>query len=56
MDAIPTELDCESILQMMQDAPEAAAVILEMLVELEETDESCIRKIKELQDRTTEAA
>jgi hypothetical protein len=56
MDAITTELDCKSILQMMQEAPEAAAVFIEMIAELEETDENCIKKIRELQARNTVAA
>ncbi|MEZ5542753.1 MAG: hypothetical protein R3F42_12005 [Pseudomonadota bacterium] len=49
MDRISTELDCESILQMLQERPENADAILEMIADLDEVDESCIRKIMEMQ-------
>jgi hypothetical protein len=56
MDTIRTELDCESVLHMMEEAPEVAAVIIDMIAELEETDENCIKKVRELQARNTVAA
>jgi hypothetical protein len=49
MDSIPNELDCQSILQMMQETPEAAAAIIDMIAELEDTDQNCIKKVRELQ-------
>jgi hypothetical protein len=56
MDTISTEIDCESVLQMMQEAPEVAAVIIDMIAELEEADETCIKKVRELQARNAVAA
>jgi hypothetical protein len=49
MNAIPTEFDCNSIMQMLKETPDAAAVILEMIAELEGVDENCLRKARELQ-------
>jgi len=56
MDNMPTALDCQSIMEMMQETPETAAVIIDMIAELEETDENCLKKIRELQARNTVAA
>lgn len=57
MDSLPTEFDCESILQMLQETPDAADVIIDMIADLEEVDENCIRKVRELrQAKGTEAA
>ena len=56
MDAINADFDCSSILQMMQEAPESAAVIIDMIAELDEADENCIKKVRELQARNSVAA
>lgn len=48
MDSLPTEFDCESILQMLQETPDAADVIIDMIADLDEVDENCIRKVREL--------
>jgi len=56
MDTLPTEFDCESILQMMEETPDAAAVIIDMIADLEEADEACLRKVRELQAKHTVAA
>ena len=56
MDNLSTDFDCNSILQVMQETPEAAAVILDMIAEIEETDENCMKKVRELQARNTVAA
>ena len=56
MENMPTALDCQSILEMVQEAPETAAVIIDMIAELEETDPNCIKKVRELQARNTIAA
>ena len=56
MDAMPTAIDCQSILQMMQETPEAAAVIIDMIAELEETDQNCLKKVRELQASKAVAA
>jgi hypothetical protein len=56
MDNLSTDFDCKSILQMLQESPEAAAVIIDMITEIEETDENCIKKVRELQARNTIAA
>ncbi len=49
MDTIHADFDSRSILLMMQETPEAAAVIIDMLAELLETDENGIKMIRELQ-------
>ena len=56
MDNMPTALDCQSILEMMQEVPETAAVIIDMIAELEETDPNCLKKVRELQARKIMAA
>ena len=56
MDNITAEFDCETILQMMQETPEEAAVIIDMIADLEETDQDCLRKVRELQGKSTVAA
>ena len=56
METINAEFDCKSILQMMQDTPEAAAVIIDMIAGLDDTDETCIEKVRELQARNAVAA
>ena len=56
MDAMPADIDCESILQMMQETPEAAAVIIDMIAEFGGADENCIKMVRELQTRNTVAA
>ena len=56
MDNLSTDFDCNSILQMLQESPEAAAVIIDMIAETEEADENCIKKVRELQARNTIAA
>jgi hypothetical protein len=55
MDNMPTALDCQSILEMMQEVPETAAVIIDMIAELEETDQNCLKKVREVQARNTAA-
>jgi len=49
MDREPTEFDCESILQMVRETPDAADVIIEMIRDLDEFDENCVELIKEMQ-------
>jgi hypothetical protein len=56
MDNISTDFDCKSILQVMQETPEAAAVILDMIAEIEEADEDSMKKVRELQARNKAAA
>jgi hypothetical protein len=56
MDNLSTDFDCKSILQMLQESPEAAAVIIDMIAEIEEADENCIKQVRELQARNTIAA
>ena len=56
MENMPTALNCQSILDMMQETPETAAVIIDMIAELEETDQNCIKKVRDLQARNTVAA
>ena len=56
MDTTRRELDCKSIMEMMQEAPEAAAVFIDMIAELGEADENCIKRIRELLARHTVAA
>jgi hypothetical protein len=56
MDTLPTEFDCESILQMLRETPDEAAVIMDMIADLEEVDENCIKKARELQSANTVAA
>ena len=56
MDTMSTAIDCQSILQMMQETPEAAAVIIDMNAEPEETDQNCLKKFRELQASKTVAA
>ena len=43
------EFDCESILQMLRETPQVADVIIEMIRDLNEYDESCDALIQELQ-------
>ena len=50
----PAELDCESILQMLKETPDAGAVIFELIAELKETDANCLSRIRELEDPGTE--
>ena len=56
MNSMPTEFDCKSILQMLEETPETAAVIIDMIADLEEADENCIKKVRELQARNAAAA
>jgi hypothetical protein len=56
MDSTPTDFDCESILQMLKETPDAADAIIDMIADLDEVDESCIRKIREMQQAATVAA
>ena len=56
MDTINADFDCRSILQMMLEAPEAAAVIIDMIAGLEEVDENCLKMVRELQAMNTVAA
>ena len=57
MNDLPTEFDCASILQMMQETPDAAEAIIAMIADLEELDESCLHTIREMQQaRGPEAA
>ena len=51
MDTIHADFDCRSILQMMHETPEAAAVITDRISELQEADENSIKKVRELQAR-----
>jgi len=44
-----SEFDCESILQMLRETPEAADAIVEMIRDLDGIDESCIEMIREMQ-------
>jgi hypothetical protein len=41
---------------MMLEAPEAAAVIIDMIAGLEEVDENCLKMVRELQAMNTVAA
>lgn len=56
MNSTPTDFDCKSILQMLEETPETAAVIIDMIADLEEADETCIKKVRELQARNATAA
>jgi hypothetical protein len=56
MDTIHADFDCRSILQMMQETPEVAAVIIDMIAGLEEVDANCLNMIRELQVMNTVAA
>lgn len=49
MDAMATDFDCESILEMLKETPDSAAVIIDMITDLGEADENCLRKVRELQ-------
>lgn len=49
MERLEKDFECESILQMLQETPDNADAILEMLADLDEVDEDCIRKIMEMQ-------
>ncbi len=48
MDREPAEFDCESILQMLRETPDAADVIIDMISDLDEFDENCVELIKEM--------
>lgn len=56
MNVTPRELDCESFQQMMQETPETAGLIIDMISKLEVADENCIKRIKELQEGNKVAA
>jgi hypothetical protein len=56
MNSMPTEFDCNSILQMLEETPETAAVIIDMIADLGAADENCIKKARELQARNAAAA
>jgi hypothetical protein len=56
MDSLPTEFDCESILQMLRETPDAADAIIDMIADLEEVDEDCLRMARELQQSQATAA
>jgi hypothetical protein len=49
MNGTPRELDCELFQQMMQETPEAAALIIDMIADFEVADEHCINRMRELQ-------
>lgn len=49
MNVTPRELDCESFQRMMQETPETAALIIDMIAQFEVADESCINRMRELQ-------
>ena len=49
MDALASDFDCESILEMVKETPDSAAVIIDMISDLGEADENCLRKVRELQ-------
>lgn len=51
MNREPTEFDCESILQMLRETPDAADAIIDMIVDLDEIDETCAEKIKVMQQQ-----
>jgi hypothetical protein len=55
MDSLPTEFDCESILQMLRETPDAADAIIDMIADLEEVDEDCLQMARELQQATAAA-
>ena len=54
MNRKPAQLDCESILQMLEETPEAGAVIFELIAELKDTDANCLGRIRELEEAGTE--
>jgi hypothetical protein len=56
MDAMFATLDCQSILEMIQETPETAAIIIDMIVDLEEIDQNCLNTIRQLQARNAVAA
>lgn len=56
MDIVMTDFDCESILQMLKETPDAAEAIIDMIADLEEVDERCIKMIREAQQSATAAA
>ena len=49
MNVMPRELDCESFQQMLEETPETAALIIDMIAEFEVADENCIKRVRELQ-------
>jgi hypothetical protein len=49
MERMPTEISCELILRMWRESPESAAAVIEMIMELDEIDEDCARRIREMQ-------
>ena len=48
MDRVRTEFDCESMLQMLQETPDAADAIIDMITDLDEVDQNCIEMINEM--------
>ena len=53
---LATDLDCKSILQVMQETPEVGAVLIDMIAVIEDADENCMEKVRELQARNTVTA
>ena len=49
MSNTPRELDCESFQQMLEETPEVAALIIDMIAKFEVADEHCIERMRELQ-------
>jgi hypothetical protein len=49
MEREPAEFDCESILQMLRETPDAAEVIIDMIRDLDEFDENCVELIMAMQ-------
>ena len=55
MNAISADFDCESILEMLREAPDPAAVIIDMIADPGDIDEACFRKVREFQSSGTVA-
>jgi hypothetical protein len=56
MDNVSTGLDCKSILQVMQETPEAAAVLIDMIAEIDDADENGMKAVRELHASNTVTA